>query len=94
MRFNPTIKQAEDIYDILEQVCGANKDLRFDFVSYITRPLPWGHEYRFQGNLSFGGKLYSNSQGVYVDCYSEHKTVQVASEIDEANKRINELLNQ
>ena len=49
-------------------------------------------EWRFGGWLGFGGKLYSNSQGVYVDCYAEQKSPLVAFAIKTANERINALL--
>lgn len=91
MRTSLTTKQIEDIYDILEECCGAHKNGRDEFISYMKLDSNM-YEYRFCGWLGFGGKLYSNSQGVYVDCYSVHKSPLAAFAIKMANERINTLL--
>lgn len=85
---------AEAIYEILIVCCGASElsDERDAFVDYLTKPIQHGHEYRFGGWLGFGGKLYANSQGVYVDCYSEQKSPIVAFAIRTANERIDAAL--
>ena len=77
------------IYDILVECCGASELAREKFLAYMLHvPENGGQEFRFMGWLGFGGKLYSNSQGVYVDCYREHKTPIVAFAIKVANERI------
>lgn len=91
MRTNLTTKQVEDIYDILEECCGATKGLREEFISYLAIE-KLNAEFRFVGWLGKGGKFYSNSQGTYVDCYSEHKSPLATFAIKIANERIKYLL--
>ena len=80
----------ERIYDILERCCGAYGEGRGEFVAYMRRERDG--EWRFGGWLGFGGKLFSNSRGVYVDCYAEHKSPLAAFAIKTANERISALL--
>jgi|HubBroStandDraft_5_1064220.scaffolds.fasta_scaffold26428_6 hypothetical protein len=94
MRVDLTKDQAEGIYKILEECCGAANDELRAFVDYMClkdRDLH-GSEWRFCGWLGFGGKLYSNSQGVYVDCYAEEKSPLAVFAIKIANERITDLL--
>lgn len=79
-----TDELTEPIYDILEECCGAQADGRGEFVAYMR------HERN--GEWRFGGKLYSNPQGVYVDCYAEHKSPLAKFAIKTANERISALL--
>ncbi len=84
-----TEQEREAIYDILVEWCGASEDLRGECLVYLAQPVKHGgHEFRFGGSLGSGGKLYSNSQGVYVDCYWEHKSPIAAFAIKVANTRI------
>lgn len=82
------VERWEAVYSILVECCGASELARGEFLAYMARPVPYGHEFRFMGWLGMGGKLYSNSQGVYVDCYSEQKTPLVTFAIKVANERI------
>lgn len=77
--------QLDAIYSILVECCGASEDERADCLKYLATTTLNGHEWRFRGWLGFGGKLYVNSQGVYVDCYPEQKSpLKVANERIEA----------
>lgn len=45
------------------------------FQRYICTIQPFGcHEWRFQGELGFGGKLYLNRGQLYVSCYPQDET--------------------
>lgn len=72
-----TPQTASDIYDILVSELGADPSAREVFVAYLSqeKPLPnWGREWRFQGVLGFGGKLYAERGLVRVSCYAEDET--------------------
>ncbi len=64
------------VYNVLESHCGAEEDDRGQFTSWFTMlessMLP--SEYRFCGNLGFGGKLYVEHEGLRVGMYPEHET--------------------
>lgn len=94
MRIDLTKDQSESIYKILEECCGAASDELRAFVDYMcpTNADSHGFEWRFSGWLGFGGKLYSNSQGIYVDCYAEERSPLAVFAIKIANERITDLL--
>lgn len=81
----------EKIYHILEECCGATEDRREDFLSYMRNKDDY-KEFRFEGWLGYGGKLYENSQGIYVDCYPEDRTPIRTFVIKTANERIYRLI--
>jgi hypothetical protein len=58
---------ANAIYDLLVLKAGALEHWRDSFVTYIASN---GSEYRFQGNLGFGGKFY-NDHRWRINCYPE-----------------------
>lgn len=66
--------QARQIWAILVEYCDApgDSDTEFIFVGYLVSTPD--AEFRFQGNLGFGGKLYNNANGLYVAYYREDKT--------------------
>lgn len=84
--------EAGAIYDVLVECCGAPAEEKQLFITYLITKCRGGHEWRFCGWLGFGGKLYANVQGVYVDAYSVHKTPIVKFVIGVANDRINAVL--
>lgn len=45
-------------------------------------------EYRFQGNLGFGGKFWNANNRWYVTCYSEDETPERKAMIRKANERL------
>lgn len=64
--------EAEAIYDVLVAQAGASEAQRPDFVHHATtRGIT---EYRFQGVLGFGGKVWNDSGGWRVTCYPEDRT--------------------
>jgi len=77
------------VYDILVEHVGASpsKDQRESFVHYFIESRS-AVEWRFCGNLGFGGKLYRLYQHYYVSYYPEDRT----AERDAALVKANELL--
>lgn len=61
------------IYDILVRCCGASEEDRGNFVRYVENWAPHHTlEWRFQGSLGFGGKVWLyNSEVPYVNFYPE-----------------------
>ena len=82
-----TEKQANDIYNILMEECGATEYWRDNFV---ISEVEGCQEYRFQGTLGFGGKFRNNGNGVYVDCYPEDMTPEREKTIESVNARLRE----
>ena len=76
----------EKIFDVLVRECGADEEARQYFIDYCrqhTGPI----EFRFQGDLGFGGKFRRNSEGMRVDCYPEDMTEERRQMIVQANRR-------
>jgi hypothetical protein len=86
---------------ILVEECGFRPDDgRCSFVALITANINrWSHachEYRFMGDLGFGGKFRNNGNHdntPYVDCYPEHETPDRLAMIEAANRRLDALFN-
>lgn len=89
-----TYEQAEALYDILVEECGANPDPheKWSYARYAIAEETMASEYRFQGNLGFGGKIKNNSGRVYVCCYREHETPARLEMMARADARIKEYL--
>lgn len=66
-----TPEQAHAIYDILVFRVGAHPADRDAFVFHLT---DGREEWRFQGSLGFGGKLYVEPRRWRVGCYREDLT--------------------
>lgn len=91
-----TTEQAEAVWQILVEECGATFDHGFVFhetTKYID-------EWRFMGRLGFGGKFRRNrgwrddgtwGEKWYVDCYPEDETDDRRALIAAANKRLADL---
>lgn len=91
----PLDKQyALDVLLILRDEVGApdDPDTTWGFLSYMTTPRggleTHSREWRFQGSLGFGGKLYVNSGRVYVGYYPEDRTAERDAAVERANARI------
>lgn len=83
---------ANTIYDILVQYAGEVEDdwSRHDFIHSIT--VRGVDEYRFQGGLGFGGKLYFGVEGPRVSCYHEDLTNERENMIKMTNEALKVLL--
>jgi hypothetical protein len=94
-----TTDQAKAVRAILEEECGYRRADRFDDFVYHVATIgkdDWNvcREYRFMGELGFGGKFRNNGKRnntPYVDCYSENETPSRREMIERANKRLAEL---
>lgn len=82
----PVNQKSQWVYDILVEECGAPDD-RLSRLSFGSNWPCW--EYRFQGKLGFGGKVWGNAGApYYVNCYPEDMTDERRVMIDAANKRL------
>jgi hypothetical protein len=85
-----TDKSLDAVFDILVEECGASSVMREEF------KLNWPEciEYRFQGLLGFGGKVWAGTVGrpPYVSCYLEDRTPKRDEMIQAANQRLFEEL--
>lgn len=76
------------IWEILQRTCGASVHWAGNFVRMACDYMDTGKmlEYRFQGNLGFGGKVWiNNGPHPYVTCYPEDITPDKQKVIDAAN---------
>jgi hypothetical protein len=83
-----TTSQALQVYKVLVEECGApdSVDSVNLFVQVSGRQENSPLEYRFQGALGFGGKLYTPE--MRVSCYREDETPERLAMIDRANARL------
>jgi hypothetical protein len=86
-----TAEQANAVYDILVEHCGAVEQERERFTERQTYERC--SEYRFQGALGFGGKFRRNGWGDRwcVDAYEGDLTAERRTMIDRANAALNAL---
>lgn len=84
-----TENQAEQVWAILAQECGASNLYweKISFVNEFSKDVP-ASEWRFQGSLGFGGKF--RFPRMSVDCYPEDLTPARREAIDKANSRLTE----
>lgn len=89
-----TEAQKDAIWDVLVETCGASERWRDDFTAHF----PKCREFRFQGALGLGGKVWADhgvwtfGQRVYVDCYAEDETPARLDMIERANAALASLL--
>lgn len=82
-----TEDQANAVYDILVQYCGASSD-EHDQYSFMYHQTTGCREYRFMGNLGFGGRFWNLLREWSVNCYTEDVNPERQVMIDEANKAL------
>lgn len=78
------------VYDVLVEECGADESDR-ERVAF-ARHWPECREYRFIGNLGFGGKVWWNARRCYVTCYPEDESPHRREHMDRANARLAALI--
>lgn len=78
--------EARRIYDILVEECGASEKDRQWFVNLQTEDHV--REYRFQGDLGYGGKFWRNNGKWYVNFYAEDETSCRVEMTWKANKKL------
>jgi hypothetical protein len=81
-----TPNKANTIFSILVQHAGASEALRDNFIHTIGTG---AEEYRFQGDLGFGGKFRPKT--MTVDCYKEDLDDIRSKIIEETNQRLKEI---
>lgn len=81
----------EHIYRILMEECAAPAHWKDDFVFHQMKPNPTT-EYRFCGNLGFGGKINRKGLRFFVNCYTEDENPQRLEIISRVNERLDELM--
>lgn len=83
-----TQEQANAVYTILEKTCGAFPQDRFSFVYEFTQESEYSptSEWRFCGDLGFGGKF--RFPRITVDCYREDETEERLAQIKKANEEL------
>jgi len=81
---------AHRIYDVLEDY-GADWTQRDTFVRRHVNPPVTCTEWRWQGVLGFGGKLYTHRLVPYVDCYQQDETPTRLQAIQEINEKLKEI---
>jgi len=81
---------ANQIYDVLVATCEAPESMRADFVHVQTTE--FCKEWRFQGELGFGGKFWRGRHGWifnrpnwFVNYYPEDRTPERDAMVEEAN---------
>ncbi len=79
-----TDQQKRAIWDVLVEVCGAHPRQWDEFNHHF----PQCREFRFQGSLGFGGKVWADSRRVYVTCYGEDMTPERGDMIGHANSSL------
>lgn len=92
-----TSPNSDQVYDILVEECGAH-DGDMERMSFQANFHDFD-EWRFMGNLGFGGKIwryaiYGNPHRTFtfkVTCYPEDKTPELQTIIDRANARLEDL---
>lgn len=85
-------EQASLAYDVLVEECGAAESMRSEFIrEHMKQPWYWPTEFRFQGNLGFGGKFWNETGGWRVSCFSEDETSDRSQRMLKANQRLEAL---
>lgn len=88
----PMLEQhANMVYDALVKYCGASND-NYNRQRFIeTQITMFCSEYRFIGNLGFGGKFWRSNNKWYVSQYREHETPETVKMIDGCNKHLHNI---
>lgn len=86
-----TDKSLDAVFDILVEECGAPSIMRQEFKANWPECV----EYRFQGLLGFGGKVWGPGVAIpippKVTCYPEDRTARRDEMVRQANGRLAEL---
>lgn len=86
-----TEEEAQKVWDILVEECDAGSRGREQFVATVTKGETPCREYRFQGALGFGGKLYMEPRRWSVGYYSEDESAYRNLCEARANARLHDL---
>lgn len=77
-----------EIWTVLVDECGAPRDAMM--LRQFVDQWPACREFRFQGALGFGGKIWADriQPRMWVSCYPEDRTPERDAMIDRANQRL------
>jgi hypothetical protein len=89
MAVDVNVPPHRQVWEVLVDECGASDD-RVQFAEF-EHHWPACREFRFQGALGFGGKVWASRGRVYVTCYPEHENTRRHEMIERANARLAEL---
>jgi len=85
------------VFDLLVKLAGAKEVFRSNFITCLTGEdvVAFGncYEYRFQGDLGFGGKLRYDGERLWVTCYAEDETPGRLKTMDDLNEKLELLVN-
>ena len=84
----PGTTQADAIYDLLVSKVGAHPRHRTEFVESLMEGC---REFRFQGKLGFGGKIYVDPHRIRIGCYRDDGTPERLAIILEVNAELEKL---
>lgn len=84
-----TTEFANKVYDILVNICGAWEGDRDSFIYYHCETPDDTNEWRFCGDLGFGGKYRSGTNSV--DCYNEDLNNKRKKIIEKTNEELNKI---
>ncbi len=82
-----TKEQAIEVWGILTDHCGIIGGCRRDFVREAQLKHGLSLEYRFQGILGLGGKIYLEDPP-RVSCYTEDETPEILQAIQKVNTKL------
>jgi hypothetical protein len=79
----------DDVYTLLVHTCKARESMREDFVRHFTNPEERTHqEWRFQGNMGFGGKFWRRDEGHSITLYGEDENPERLERLREVNDEL------
>lgn len=82
----------DECYTILVRYAEAHESQRVDFIHAFMNDQRPPTEWRFGGNLGFGGKFYDVHHRQYVANYPEDRTTERDRIIDKVNQLIEKLV--
>lgn len=83
-----TRDMAESIWEVLVIHCGASAAPRHQEAFAAIATEPEFSEYRFGGNLGFGGKFFATDTKWWVSCAKENDTAETMRMVNAANKEL------
>lgn len=81
---------AEKIFSLLQEHFAVHEQQRSQFIHHHVHTEHISTEYRFSGNIGFGGK-FRNHTGWWVDCYTEEETCTTLTQILVVNRKLRDL---
>jgi hypothetical protein len=84
-------RNLDAIYDLLYEHCKAPWGLKNSFIqSFSDHSKSYPKEFRYQGNMGFGGKIYMDGTKIWIGCYKEDETPERLATICKVNEILRE----